>query len=99
MSREAETKVLGAIAEYIEQLLVRIDRLDAQVTDQTMTKEAVQSIVDARLDDYDPTQHIGFNDAARDAVDAMLTEAVSDAIGELEFECTVVPRTSRRFGR
>lgn len=99
MSREAETKVLGAIAEYIEELINKVEALEARMNDLVVTKEAVQSIVDARLDDYDPTTHMNFNNAARDAVDAMITEAVGEAIGELEFECTVVPRTSRRFGR
>lgn len=99
MSREAETKVLGAIAEYIEEVIGKVEALDARLTELSaaVSKEGIQSIVDAKLDDYNPTEHMGFGDAVRDATENSIIEAVSEAVGEMEFEATITPRTRRRY--
>ncbi len=96
MSREAEQKVLGSIAEYIESLVKRIEHLESKLDSAESDEgfhERVASIVNAQLDQYDPTQHMGFNDA----VDDRISEVLPDMIGDMEFSATITANRRRRY--
>jgi hypothetical protein len=95
VSREAEQKVLGSIAEYIETLVKRIEHLESKLDSSESDEgfnEKVANIVNAQLDQYDPTQYSGFNDA----VDDRCSSTVPEIIGDMEFSATI---TASRRGR
>ncbi len=93
MSREAEQKVLGSIAEYIETLIKKIEDLEVKVERLApVHEEHIAAMIGARLDDYDPWQHVGF----KDAVDDRISEVLPDMISDMEFSATI---TANRRGR